>query len=262
MTEDNKDNFASTASTSTVKYLDNFSVGSVYDHLFKCLLLGDSATGKSSLCGRQVERQFDMKQQHILTCGVDFKVQAFEWEGKVVKLQIWDTAGQERFRAIVASYYRNASGIMLCYDITDPTSAQNVKSWLIEIEKHAPVDVRIVLCGTKFDLQNDPFQSENIRLSQEIIVDILACYPDVKHHCQTSAKTGEGVEDAFLKMVDCMMKHEAHVNRLRQAEKIDKQFTQQGGGRSISSLWNKSWEAAYGLAKKPYSSLMAGGCGS
>mmetsp|Transcript_1358 Transcript_1358/g.2643 ORF Transcript_1358/g.2643 Transcript_1358/m.2643 type:complete len:261 (+) Transcript_1358:2-784(+) len=260
MANESRENSTSTASTSTIKYLDNFTVGTVYDHLFKCLLLGDSATGKSSLCGRQVERQFDMNQQHILTCGVDFKVQAFEWEGKVVKLQIWDTAGQERFRAIVNSYYRNSSGIMLCYDITDPTTAENVKSWLIEIEKYAPVDVRIVLCGTKFDLQSDPFQSENIRLSREIIDDILKSYPDIKHHCQTSAKTGQGVEDAFLKLVDCMLKHEAQANRLRKTEELDKQFVQQG--RGVSNMWNKSWEAAYGLVKKPYSSLMSGGCGS
>lgn len=249
-------NTTATASTATIKYLDNFSLGKEYDHLFKCLLLGDSATGKSSLCDRQVERTFDMSHQSIPTCGVDFKVQAFEWEGKVVKLQVWDTAGQERFRAIVNSYYRNASGILLCYDISDPTTAENVKAWLIEIEKYAPVDIPVVLCGTKVDLKSDFFQSENVKLSGEIIADILQSYPEIKHHCMTSAKTGEGVEDAFLKLVDCMLKQEAHTKRVRESQNLDELFVQD------DTMWGKSWKTACGIVKKPYSALIAGACGT
>jgi Ras-related protein Rab-2A len=35
-----------------------------------------------------------------------------------VKLQIWDTAGQESFQAIVKSFYRSASAVILVYNIT------------------------------------------------------------------------------------------------------------------------------------------------
>ena len=245
-------------STSAIRYIDNFSLGREYDHLFKCLLLGDSATGKSSLCERQVERYFDLNHQSIPTCGVDFKVQAFDWEGKVVKLQIWDTAGQERFRAIVNSYYRGASGILLCYDITDPTTADNVKAWLVEIEKYAPMDIPIVLCGTKADLMSEPFQAENIRLTSEIVKDILASYPEVKHHCTTSAKTGEGVEDAFLKLVEFMLKQEAKAKRDREIDNLNKQFSQQP--TSNNSSWGNGWKLACNLVKKPYSSMLSGPC--
>jgi small GTP-binding protein len=188
-----------------------------------------------------------MNHQSILTCGVDFKVQAFDWEGKVVKLQIWDTAGQERFRAIVSSYYRNTSGILLCYDITDPTTAENVKNWLSEIEKHAPEDIPIVLCGTKADLQSNHFQSENIRLSSEIIKDVLASYPEIKHHCITSAKTGEGVEDAFLKLVDVMLKHEANAKRVRESQNLDNLFIKPRVSEKLS--WSNT-----------FSSLLSGSC--
>lgn len=244
-----------TSTSSSIKYIDNFSLGKEYDHLFKCLLLGDSATGKSSLCERQVERYFDLNHQSIPTCGVDFKVQAFDWEGKLVKLQIWDTAGQERFRAIVNSYYRGASGILLCYDITDPTTAENLKAWLIEIEKYAPVDIPIVLCGTKVDLQSDPYQTENLRLCQEILSDIMESYPEIQHHCSTSAKTGEGVEDAFLKLVECMLKHEAKTKHDQEARNLNLQFIKQP-----STTWSASWNNACSLVKKPYSSLLSGAC--
>ena len=36
----------------------------------------------------------------------------------LVKLQIWDTAGQESFQAIVKSFYRSASAVILVYNIT------------------------------------------------------------------------------------------------------------------------------------------------
>ena len=87
------------------------------DYLFKILLVGDSAVGKSSLAERYAEGRFDPK--FIATIGVDFKIRALDMDGKAVKLQIWDTAGQERFRCITTSYYRGAHGIILTYDLTD-----------------------------------------------------------------------------------------------------------------------------------------------
>lgn len=47
----------------------------------------------------------------------------------------WDTAGQDRFRTITNSYYRNANGIMIIYDLTDRESFENVQSWYAEIDK-------------------------------------------------------------------------------------------------------------------------------
>ena len=62
-------------------------------------------------------------------------------DSKSFKLQIWDTAGQERFRIIISSYYHEAQGIMLVYDIIELESFQNWNAWLIEIEKNASKNV-------------------------------------------------------------------------------------------------------------------------
>ena len=77
-----------------------------------------------------------------------------EIKGKKVKLQIWDTAGQERFKNIVASYYRGGNGILLIYDITDRESFQSLNCWLIEIEKNANKNVKIILIGNNCDLED------------------------------------------------------------------------------------------------------------
>jgi GTPase SAR1 family protein len=51
--------------------------------------------------------------------GIDFAVKNLSIENKTIKLQVFDTAGQERFKSIITSYFRNADGILLVYDITD-----------------------------------------------------------------------------------------------------------------------------------------------
>jgi len=55
----------------------------------------------------------------------------------LVKHQLikWDTAGQERFRTITNSYYRNANGIIIVYDLTDRQSFENVVNWYEEMNK-------------------------------------------------------------------------------------------------------------------------------
>lgn len=50
-------------------------------------MIGDSAVGKSSLVERYVENNYD--PHFISTIGVDFKIATFEWNGKIVKLQLW-----------------------------------------------------------------------------------------------------------------------------------------------------------------------------
>ena len=77
-----------------------------------------------------------------------------EIKGKKVKLQIWDTAGQERFKNITASYYRGGNGVLVVYDITDRDSFTNLTSWLIEIEKNASKNIKILLMGNNCDLED------------------------------------------------------------------------------------------------------------
>ena len=77
-----------------------------------------------------------------------------EIKGKKVKLQIWDTAGQERFKNITASYYRGGNGVLLIYDITDRESFESLNFWLIEIEKNANKNVKILLMGNNCDLKD------------------------------------------------------------------------------------------------------------
>jgi GTPase SAR1 family protein len=102
------------------------------DYLFKVVLIGDSAVGKSNLLSRYARNEFNNNSK--ATIGVEFQTQSMEIEGKEVKAQIWDTAGQERFRAVTSAYYRGAVGALIVYDISRRGTFENVGRWLEELK--------------------------------------------------------------------------------------------------------------------------------
>ncbi|KAL6209022.1 hypothetical protein ACLB2K_019965 [Fragaria x ananassa] len=122
------------------------------EYLFKVVLIGDSAVGKSNLLSRFARNEFD--QNSKATIGVEFQTQAVEIDGKEVKAQIWDTAGQERFRAVTSAYYRGAVGALVVYDISRKTTFESVERWLNELTMHCDTAVAKMLVGNKCDLED------------------------------------------------------------------------------------------------------------
>lgn len=123
-----------------------------YDYLFKVVLIGDSGVGKSNLLSRFTRNEFCLESKS--TIGVEFATRTLQVEGRTVKAQIWDTAGQERYRAITSAYYRGAVGALLVYDVTKPTTFENVSRWLKELRDHADSNIVIMLIGNKTDLKH------------------------------------------------------------------------------------------------------------
>ncbi|KAF3685735.1 Ras-related protein RABA5b [Capsicum annuum] len=101
------------------------------EYLFKIVVTGDSAVGKSNLLSRFARDEFDHNSK--ATIGVEFQTQVVEVDGKEIKAQVWDTAGQERFRAVTSAYYRGAVGALVVYDISRNTTFVNIKRWLDEL---------------------------------------------------------------------------------------------------------------------------------
>ncbi|RZC47236.1 hypothetical protein C5167_040198 [Papaver somniferum] len=121
-------------------------------YLFKVVIIGDSAVGKSNLLSRYSRNEFNIHTK--ATIGVEFQTQSMEIDGKEVKAQIWDTAGQERFRAVTSAYYRGAVGALIVYDITRRTTFDSVGRWLDELNIHSDTTIARMLVGNKSDLEN------------------------------------------------------------------------------------------------------------
>lgn len=161
------------------------------DYLFKAVLIGDSAVGKSNLLSRFATDEFRLDSKP--TIGVEFAYRNVKIGDKVIKAQIWDTAGQERFRAITSSYYRGALGAVLVYDITRRTTFENVKKWMHELREFGNSDIVVVLVGNKSDLtqfrQVSEEEGRNLAESHGLFF------------METSALQNLNVEEAFLRMI-------------------------------------------------------------
>ncbi|URD92925.1 ras-related protein [Musa troglodytarum] len=120
------------------------------DYVFKVVLIGDSAVGKSQLLARFSRNEFSVDSK--ATIGVEFQTRTLNIDDKTIKAQIWDTAGQERYRAVTSAYYRGAVGAMLVYDITKRQTFDHVARWLDELRGHADRNIVIMLIGNKSDL--------------------------------------------------------------------------------------------------------------
>lgn len=160
-----------------------------YDMLLKILVIGDSGVGKSCMLLRFADNRFT--DSYISTIGVDFCIRTIELDGKKIKLQIWDTAGQERFRAVTRSYYRGAAGALLVYDVTRRITYNHLTTWLTDARNLTNPNTVIMLIGNKKDLEGQrdvTYEEASAFAKQNGLIFV-----------ESSAKTGENVEEAFLR---------------------------------------------------------------
>lgn len=179
--------------------------------LFKLVLVGESAVGKSNLLSRYTRDAFNAES--ISTVGVEFATKIVTMHDRKVRAQIWDTAGQERmkipdillciphpvlvagFRSITTAYYRGALGAMLVFDVTSMQSFENIRRWHHELRDHANDSIVCMLVGNKIDeTAGRVVSTEAIAaLSEELGLD---------GYFECSAKSGENVESAFTSLLE------------------------------------------------------------
>ena len=120
---------------------------------------------------------------------------------KRMKLSLWDTAGQETYKSITRSYFRGASGALLVFDITRPSTFTSCTQWLHDLRQIAEDGIVIVLVGNKSDLAGDGSELKHGRVTKQEAEEW--CHlNNVVHYVETSAKSGEGVERAFLEVAE------------------------------------------------------------
>ncbi len=120
------------------------------DYLFKIIVLGDCAVGKSNILSKYSKNIFNKLSKS--TIGVELITKFFKFEDKIIKVNIWDTAGQERFTSMITTYYKGAKGALLVYDITRKNTFDNIDNWLRELITINSNKISVSLIGNKSDL--------------------------------------------------------------------------------------------------------------
>ena len=166
-----------------------------YDYLFRYIIVGDMAVGKSCILLQFTDNKF--RNQHELTIGVEFGAKTISINGKSVKIQIWDTAGQEAFQAITRTYYKGAIGALLVYDITRKETFIHVTKWLEEVRNNSSKTITVILIVNKKDLEDKRQVSyeEGEAFAKENGLMFL----------ETSAKTAYNVVESFNLSAQCIL---------------------------------------------------------
>ncbi|KAL6705735.1 hypothetical protein ACN47E_006372 [Coniothyrium glycines] len=159
----------------------------------KIVVLGSQGVGKTSLVHRYVKNAFTPPSTQS-TIGASFltkRVVDID-TSTVVRLQIWDTAGQERFRSISKLYYRGANAAVLCYDITDPQSFEEMGRWLKELKTNLGDDIIIHIVGTKSDVVADDPSERKVPFERCIAYVAEHLYPAQNGQAQSEQSNGWG----------------------------------------------------------------------
>ncbi|XP_062410205.1 rho-related GTP-binding protein RhoF [Sardina pilchardus] len=165
----------------------------------KIVIVGDGGCGKTSLLMVYAKGDFPEKyapsvfEKYVTTVSLG---------GKEIQLNLYDTAGQEDYDRLRPLSYQDADMVLVCYDVMNPTSYDNVLiKWYPEVH-HFCRDVPLILIGCKTDLRKDKEYTRKLKASglapitymqgdetrQQIQADL---------YLECSAKYRENVEDIF-----------------------------------------------------------------
>ena len=168
---------------------------------FKVAVIGDVGVGKTSLINQYVLKKFE--KDYISTIGVNILIKDVEKElagtAYNIQLMFWDIGGQERYGNVRHMFYRGASAAILVYDITRPASFLMVPDYLKDLSDTLQKQIPFILLGNKVDLQESRHVEHDNAENWAKSAEALAFF-------ETSAKTGENVEDAFQIIAETCLK--------------------------------------------------------
>jgi small GTP-binding protein len=181
-----------------------------YDKTCQLLIIGDSSVGKTSLITRYTNGTF--KEEYLATVGLDYYSKEEVINNKTINIKLWDTAGQERYKSLTQNYFKNAEGVLLTYDITNSESFDNLKEWISSIKKNMEgkdIFIPVIIIGNKIDM-------EDSRETSKEDAEKFAKENNYKYF-ETSAKTGEGVDDAIRELVIQILKQNGQIDDQKEA---------------------------------------------
>jgi len=194
------------------------------------MVVGDGTVGKTSMINRLVTGVFE--RDYKTTIGSQFALKMVHMSNNdPAVLQLWDVAGQARFKAVRKMYYSGASGIILIYDVTRESSFMSIQNWVLEAFESTSKVVPIALVGNKVDLLGARIV-DSVRGAK--YADIISKYSDIPTlFLETSAVTGQNVNQLFSEFADIIFHHKAKID-------FDSDFLQNARSRVRRNGWHQT----------------------
>lgn len=206
---------------------------------WKCVFLGESSVGKSSIVTRYLTGQFI---RNNATIGAAFTSRKIEIDNddndddsgkKIINLEIWDTAGQERYRSLTSMYYRHTNVAIIVIDVTRSLDHNLlcIRSWFEELNKFIDEDegshrLSILIVGNKIDLCEERLTRHEDILKMLVDDDDIdsGLYSTIGHlqprYVEVSAKNGDGIKNLFERDVVSYIPDDLFTSRDPLAESI------------------------------------------
>ncbi|CAE7777784.1 rab-18, partial [Symbiodinium pilosum] len=166
------------------------------DVMFKVVLVGPSGAGKTSILRRFLGLEFSEKTSPTL--GVDAETKKLVVDESLrVTLRLWDSQGRRRKgddaeHDLEAALYNGAVAVLLCADVSDPSSCEELARFLDLMDRHCRQDVIKGVVANKVDLRQD-------------VTEVTAANDFATQHSmryfEVSARTNEGVDAMFHDLV-------------------------------------------------------------
>ncbi len=171
--------------------------------VFKILLTGDGAVGKTSIRERYMGKGFT--GSYLKTIGADFASKKVQFGENRVTYQIFDLAGQDAYVTARKSFYKGGQAAFLVFDVQDPQTLTNLSQWVDDCINNSEGTVQtFIILGNKADLVETRQVSNEMAV--EFIQQLVAKTGLTFYYMETSAKTGMNIDLAFQLMGQRLLK--------------------------------------------------------
>ena len=147
---------------------------------------GDFNVGKSSIMKRMADDTFDLS--YSTTKEADFRNIELNIDNKQVKVLIWDNSTYLAYKNFETIFSSGIDVEMIVYDVSNQLSFNNIVNWMNRGPFFDKPKYGYILVGNKIDANERVITKEKaIKFATEHSMPYI----------ETSAKTGEGIREAF-----------------------------------------------------------------
>jgi small GTP-binding protein len=158
----------------------------------KICLIGATGVGKSSLTARYVHSIFS--DAYKTTIGVKIETVEVTRGDRTAQLVIWDLSGEDEFQTVQPAYLVGSAAFMLVVDGTRRATVDMGLTLAKRVRANAPTTPFVIVVNKADLVASWEVRPEDLRAMEQLAYAVV----------QASARTGQGVTEAFELIVDAI----------------------------------------------------------